>query len=200
MWFIYRRLIAWSQTLLLLVTTTRYILHTDTHLFAGEAAFLLNSLLNPPLADFLESHFGLALSHFGLALSHFILVGCCCVCLACSFGEELDFSTEEGMSVSVGEGLVFGLETGGGDFVKKLKSDLCLAIILRSKSLNLCKGHNQQPPYITMHPFVRRERRSLAGKTHASINQYDLWKVVTWSEKNFRQVFPWRSAQCTVSS
>ena len=48
--------------------------------------------------------------------------------LACSFGEEFDFRPEDGTSASVGEGLSLGLETGGGDLVKKLNRELCLAI------------------------------------------------------------------------
>lgn len=77
------------------------------------------SLLNPPFAG-LELLFGLTL---------LVLAGCCCgVCLACSFGEELDFSMEDGRSASAGEGLGFGFETGGGDLVKKLKRELCFAI------------------------------------------------------------------------
>lgn len=78
-----------------------------------------NSLLNPPFED-LSLLFGLTL---------LVLVGCCCgVCLACSFGEELDFSTEDGRSASAGDGLGFVLETGGGDLVKKLKRELCFAM------------------------------------------------------------------------
>lgn len=42
----------------------------------------------------------------------------------------MDFSTEEGRSASVGEGLGFGFgfETDGGDFAKKLKIELCFAM------------------------------------------------------------------------
>lgn len=81
-----------------------------------------NNLLRPPFAG-VELVVGLEL----LALA-----GCCCTaCLASSFGEELDFFTEEGKSASVGEGLGFGLETGGGDLVKNLKSELCFAMCAR---------------------------------------------------------------------
>lgn len=96
-----------------------------------------NSFLNPPLLD-LESPFGFAL----LAL----LVCCCCgvaVCLASSFGEELDFRTEDGRSASAGEGLGFGLETDGGDFVKKLKRELCFAMsaTLKAVVVGMCEVH-----------------------------------------------------------
>lgn len=89
-----------------------------THLSFVVGALSPNSFFNPPFAD-LESLFGLLL---------LLLFDCCGVCLACSFGEELDFSTEEGKSASVGEGLGFDLETGGGDLVKKLKRELCFAM------------------------------------------------------------------------
>lgn len=78
-----------------------------------------NSFLNPPFS-FLELLFDLGLLILG--------VGCCGVCLACSFGEELDFSTEDGRSASVGDGLGFGFATGGGDLVKKLKRERCFDI------------------------------------------------------------------------
>lgn len=61
---------------------------------------------------------------FGAAFAFF----CCCVSLACSFGDELHFATEEGKSASVGDGLGFGFGTGGGDLVKKLKRELCFAM------------------------------------------------------------------------
>lgn len=81
-----------------------------------------NSFLYPTLAGF-----GLFLA---LPLL-FLVVFCCAACLACSFGDTLDFSTEEGRSASVGDGLGFGLETGGGDLVKKLKRELCFAMCAR---------------------------------------------------------------------
>lgn len=95
----------------------------NEHVGLGLAAGVLSpkSLLNPPLACF-ELLFGVL-----------VLAGCFCgVCLACSFGEELDFSTEEGRSASAGEGLGFGLETGGGDLAKKLKRELCFAMFTKS--------------------------------------------------------------------
>lgn len=48
--------------------------------------------------------------------------------LASSFGDELDLSMEDGKSASTGCALGFGLDTGGGDFEKKLKSELCFAM------------------------------------------------------------------------
>lgn len=89
-----------------------------TYFCLGAGALSPNSLLNPTFAC-LELLFGLLLQ----ALVDF----CCAVCLACSFGDELD-SAEDGRSASVGEGLVFGLETDGGDLVKKLKRELCFAM------------------------------------------------------------------------
>lgn len=52
-------------------------------------------------------------------------------------GDELDFSTEEGRSASVGQELGFGLASGGGggDLVKKLKRELCFAILAKSYRL-----------------------------------------------------------------
>lgn len=47
----------------------------------------------------------------------------------------MDFSTEEGKSASFGEGLGFGLETGGGDLVKKLKRELCFAMCAGLKAI-----------------------------------------------------------------
>lgn len=90
-----------------------------THLCLVVAAALSpNSLLNP--FEDLSLLFGLTL---------LVLAGCCCgACLACSFGEELDFFTEDGRSASAGQGLGFGLETGGGDLVKKLNRELCFAM------------------------------------------------------------------------
>lgn len=83
-------------------------------------------MLNPTFAG-LELLFGLTL---------LLLVGFCCgECLASSFGDELDFSTEEGRSASVGDGLGFGLEGGGGDLVKKLKRELCFAMWLSFKAV-----------------------------------------------------------------
>lgn len=64
---------------------------------------------------------------FGVPLVVFAFF-CCGVSLACSFGDELDFAIEEGRSASVGEGLGFDFETGGGDLVKKLKRELCFAM------------------------------------------------------------------------
>jgi len=78
-------------------------------------------VLNPPFEDFP------LLVGFPLL----VLAGFCGVRFASSFGEELDFLTEEGRSASAGEGLGFGfdLETGGGDLVKKLKMELCFDIL-----------------------------------------------------------------------
>lgn len=87
-----------------------------THFCFVVGALSPNCWLNPAFAGF-ELLFGLTLA-----------VLRCGACLACSFGDELDFSTEDGRSASVGEGLGFGLETSGGDLVKKLKRELCFAI------------------------------------------------------------------------
>lgn len=55
-------------------------------------------------------------------------------------GDELDFSTEEGRSASVGQELGFGFgfglaSGGGGDLVKKLKRELCFAMLANSYRL-----------------------------------------------------------------
>lgn len=89
-----------------------------TYFCFAAGALSLSSLLNPSLA-------GLVL-FFGGALVLFAFF-CCGVSLARSFGDKLDFATE-GKSASVGEGLGFDFETGGGDLVKKLKRELCFAI------------------------------------------------------------------------
>lgn len=90
-----------------------------TYFCFAAGALSLNSLLNPSFA-------GLGL-FFGVPLVVFAFF-CCGVSLACSFGDELDFAIEEGRSASVGEGLGFDFETGGGDLVKKLKRELCFAM------------------------------------------------------------------------
>lgn len=90
-----------------------------TYFCFAAGALSLNSLLNPSFA-------GLGL-FFGVPLVVFAFF-CCGVSLACSFGDELDFAIEVGRSASVGEGLGFDFETGGGDLVKKLKSELCFAM------------------------------------------------------------------------
>ena len=48
-------------------------------------------------------------------------------CLASSLGDV--FCTEDGRSASTGDGFGLLLPTAGGDFVKKLKSELCFAIL-----------------------------------------------------------------------
>jgi len=45
--------------------------------------------------------------------------------LACSLGEVLDLLTA---SASTGEGLDLAFGAGGGDFVKKLKREICFAM------------------------------------------------------------------------
>lgn len=80
-----------------------------------------NSLVNPVFVGF-ESLLVFPLVAFG--------VFCWAACFACSLGDELDFSTEEGRSASAGHelGFGFGFASGGGDLVKKLKRELCFAM------------------------------------------------------------------------
>lgn len=88
--------------------------------FPFEGVLFPNNLLIP---DLLEGFLGFA----GVFLSS--LAACLAACLASSLGDVLDFCTEEGKSASAGDGLGLLLPTAGGDFVKKLKSELCFAII-----------------------------------------------------------------------
>ncbi|TNN50389.1 hypothetical protein EYF80_039424 [Liparis tanakae] len=85
-----------------------------------------------------------------LGFALLVLAGCCGVSFACSFGEELDFLTEEGRSASAGEGLVFGfdLETGGGDLLTNrtvlgyplADSDSCFCMMASATLLEAAKS------------------------------------------------------------
>lgn len=101
------------------ITRSPFFLSGLTHFCLGAGDLSPNSLLNPSFAGL-----GLFFGATALVFAFF----CCGVSLACSFGDELDFATE-GRSASVGEGLGFGFDTGGGDLVKKLKRELCLAML-----------------------------------------------------------------------
>lgn len=144
------------------LTGTR-ILSRLTYFCFVAGALSPNSLPNPAFAGF-ELLFGWTPP---------VLSGLCWgVCLACSFGDELDFFPAEGRSASVGDGLVFGLDTGGGDLVKKLKRELCFAICptfgdVLGYVCEISVEHDPSSFSITQRPARQRARAQCSRETQA---------------------------------
>lgn len=79
----------------------------------------------------------------------------------------MDFATE-GRSASVGEGLGFGFDTGGGDLVKKLKRELCFAMLKGFFAERVKCEHKNTVAVLSAHLLAKshtgRESVQFAGK------------------------------------
>lgn len=68
----------------------------------------------------------------------------------------MDFATE-GRSASVGEGLAFSFDTGGGDLVKKLKRELCFAMLTVFFAERVKGEHKSYAAVLSKHLLAKKK-------------------------------------------